>query len=332
MVYGKTDKQDKKIEDNAPASSKKDIMFRRAANKTPIAISGLMLGLFSTGNMVPEFRWFFGFFAIVILIILVNKIVLDWHGIKDELRDPGTVGVASTFPMAIVVLSTYILPYYYNIALTMWIVSMGIHLLMMVYFFALAIIKFDLKNCVPSYFIVYVGFSLNAFIAPLYGQLFLGKVLFWFGFVSFLALLLPLLYRVMVIKNLSEPLIPSLVIFASPASVVLNGYINVYRGSENNLMIWLLFAFSFMLFVGSLNQVPKILKLRFYPSYASLTFPFVITGIAMNGTYSYLSNNGNDIVLIRYIAQITVSLALVFVLYALVKYIYNYLIHPLKTV
>jgi exfoliative toxin A/B len=316
---------------NCMTASPKDSILRKIGNKTPIPISGLMLGLASTGSMFPEYRWFFGFFAFVILTILINKVIFDWNTIRHELKNPAVTGIVCTFPIALAVLSTYIQPYHFAAALAVWIMAMTVHSVLMAYFSALAIVKFDVKRCLPCYFIVYVGFSVNAFIAPLYGQMLLGQVLFWFGLVSFFVLFPPLLYRVIVIKGLTEPLIPTVVIFASPASVVLNGYIKVYGAAGSEWMVWMLFSFSLVFWVGSLALIPRILKMNFYPSYSALTFPLVITGIAMNATYQYFASGGNEVVWLQYLARTSVAIAGVFVLYVLVRYVYNYLAGPLMT-
>lgn len=304
----------------------KDGKLSKIASKTPIPLSGLMLGLSSTGNMVPEFRWFFGFFAFAILAVLIVKIAYDWGTIRDDLKNPAITGIACTFPMAVAILSTYIRPYQFDAAFLMWIVAMLIHVCLMAYFAGIAILKFDIKKCLPCYFIVYVGFSVNAFIAPVYGYTELGQALFWFGLGSFLALFPPLLYRVLVVKGLPEPMIPTVVIFASPASVVLYGYLRAYGASGAEWMVWLLFAFSLAFWVGSLILIPRVLRMKFYPSYSSLTFPLVITGIAMNATYLHFKDVGNDIALLQYLAWVTIAVAVAFVLYVLIRYIHHFLI------
>jgi exfoliative toxin A/B len=82
---------------------------------------------------------------------------------------------------------------------------MLVHIALMIYFAGLAILRFEVMKCLPCYFVVYVGFSINAFIAPGYGQVLLGQALFWFGLVSFLALFPPLLYRVLVGRACQSP-------------------------------------------------------------------------------------------------------------------------------
>jgi exfoliative toxin A/B len=297
----------------------------KIAEKTPTPMAGLMLGLASTGNMVPDYRWFFGFFAIAILAILIIKIGYDSKTVREELKNPAVVGVACTFPMAVAVLSTYIKPYEPDVATAVWIIAMVIHLALMAQFTRIAILKFDMNKVLPCYFVVYVGFSVNAFIAPTFGQVLLGQALFWFGFASFLALFPPLLYRLVVVKGLPEPMIPTIVIFASPASVALYGYLRAYQSPET-WMVYLLLAFSVVFYVGSVALLPRILRMKFYPSYSSLTFPLVISGIATNATYQYFLMNGNDILALQVLAWAEIALAIVFVMYVLVRYVHHFLV------
>jgi exfoliative toxin A/B len=65
-----------------------------------------------------------------------------------------------------------------------------------------------------------------------------------------------------------EPLVPTVVIFASPASVVLYGYLGAFESPEQ-WMVLLLLAFSVVFYIGSLLLLPRVLKMKFYPSYWS---------------------------------------------------------------
>jgi exfoliative toxin A/B len=302
-----------------------DHLLKKVAKTAPIPMAGLMLGLASTGNMVSEYRWFFGIFAFAILGVLILKIVYDSKTIREELKNPGVVGVACTFPMGVAVLSTYIKPYAPDLAFTIWIAMLVLHFALMVYFTVSFIIKFDVKKALPAFFVVYVGFSVNAFIAPVYGQVLLGQILFWFGFISFLALLPPLLYRLLVVKNLPEPLLPTIVIFASPASVCLFAYLKAFPNPDPT-MVYILLAFSLVLYIAILAILPRMLKLKFYPSYSSLTFPLVISGIATNATYLYMVNQGMDLPALMYLAYFEMAVAVIIVLYVLARYIHHFLL------
>lgn len=302
-----------------------DHVLRKVAKSTPVPLAGLMLGLASSGNMVSDFRWFFGTFAFAIMALLIIKIAYDSKTLREELKNPGVVGVACTFPMGVAVLSTYLKPYFPELALAIWVTMVLIHLSLMVYFTRAFIIKFDVKKALPAYFVVYVGFSVNAFIAPVYGQLFLGQVLFWFGFASFLALLPPLLYRLLVVKSLPEPLVPTIVIFASPASVCLFAYLKAYPNPDP-MMVYLLLGISLVLYVAILAILPRILKLKFYPSYSSLTFPLVISAIATNATYLYLNDGSGDFIGLMYLTYFEIALAVIIVVYVLARYIHHFIL------
>jgi exfoliative toxin A/B len=91
-------------------------------------------------------------------------------------------------------------------------------------------------------------------------------------------------------------------------------------------VVWLLFAFSLVFWVGSLTLLPRVLRMKFYPSYSSLTFPLVITGLALNATYLYFRDAGNDIALLQYLGWAAIAIAVVFVLYVLIRYIHHFLI------
>jgi exfoliative toxin A/B len=305
--------------------SEEDSKIKNIAGKTPVPLAGLMLGLASTGNMVSEYRWLFGLFATAILLVLIIKIVYDSKNIREELKNPAIAGIACTFPMGIAVLSTYVKPTLPDVALAIWVTTLLIHIGLIIYFTNKFMLKFDVKKALPCYFVVYVGFSVNAFIAPVYGQFLLGQVLFWFGFISFLVLLPPLLYRTVVVRSLPEPMIPTIVIFASPSSVCLVAYLRTYS-SPDPLMVYFLLGLTLVSYIAVLALLPRILRMKFYPSYSSLTFPLVISAVATNAAYLYLTDNNSDILMLKYLAYIEIVLAVIIVIYVLIRYVHHFLL------
>lgn len=63
------------------------------------------------------------------------------------------------------------------------------------------------------------------------------------------------------------------------------------------------------------------LKLPFFPSYASFTFPFVISAIAAKQTGACLMNMGRGIPALQYVVLIETIIAVVFVVYTLVRFL-----------
>ena len=102
--------------------------------------------------------------------------------IREDLGNPILASVSGTFPMALMLLSTYI-TIVYDFALALWAFAILLHIALMVYFTKTFIIKPDLQKVFASYFIVYVGIVVAAVTCPVYDMLLLGEIIFWFGFV-----------------------------------------------------------------------------------------------------------------------------------------------------
>ena len=72
---------------------------------------------------------------------------------------------------------------------------------------------------------------------------------------------------------------------------------------KNMLIVWFLTSLSIAMLLGVLVYMPKMLKLRFYPSYAAFTFPCVISAIAIKKTNAFLIATGRSIPALEYIVK-----------------------------
>ncbi|WP_372999237.1 TDT family transporter [Lutispora sp.] len=291
--------------------------------KLPLPISGLMLACAAAGNLVGSYgslyKSLFGVIAALILVKLLIKAVMMPNSIKEGFDNPVVASVMPTFSMGIMLLSTYIKPYASSAAIFIWLAGLILHCLLIVLFSIKYIGSFNIKKIFPSYFIVYVGIVCASVTAPAFNMAQLGQYIFWFGLATYIILLPIVIYRVLSIKELPEPAMPTLAIFTAPASLCLAGYLNSFQ-SKSPAMIGFLSVLSLLMFVSVIIAMPKLLKLKFYPSYSAFTFPFVITAIAMKGTNAYLMNIGNGIALLRYLVYILELWAVIMVIYVLVRY------------
>lgn len=292
--------------------------------KLPIPIAGLMLALAATGNLLLSYgttlRNIFGLMSGIVLILLLIKIIVLPKALKEGFKNPVIASVIPTFTMGLILLSTYIQPYIPNVAFLIWISAIVLHGILIFIFTLKYIVKFNLNKVFPSYFIVYVGIVCASVTAPVFNMVQLGQYIFWFGFISYLILLPMVLYRTLVIKGVPEPAMPTFVIYTAPASLCLAGYLNSFQ-SKSMVMISFLAFLSLLMFVSVIIKMPKLLKLKFYPSYSAFTFPFVITAIAMKSTKVYLSQKGLIFSFFNYFVNILELWAVIIVVYVLVKYI-----------
>ena len=73
---------------------------------------------------------------------------------------------------------------------------------------------------------------------------------------------------------------PLFCIYAAPMGLSLVGYLSVMP-DPNLVFVAVLMGLGQLMLIGVVTRVPKFLALQFYPSYAAMTFPFVISAMAL---------------------------------------------------
>lgn len=297
----------------------------KVIKKIPIPIAGLMLALGATGNLLKSYgsiyRNFSGILSAIILFLLIGKITTNFNSVKEDLKNPVIASVFPTFSMGVMIMATYIKSFLPIVAYGVWVAGLIIHLLLIVYFTKNFIVRFNIKKVFPSYFVVYVGIVVGSVTAPTFQMQFLGQYLFWFGFISYLILLPIILYRVYKVKEIPEPALPTITIFAAPASLCLAGYMSSFQ-EKNMIIVGLLTTLSLVMISGVLFYLPKMLKIKFYPSYSAFTFPLVISAIAIKLTNAFFIKSNLNISFLKYIVLIEEFIAISIVLYVLLRYTY----------
>lgn len=298
--------------------------MKRIVEKLPVPIVGLMLALSATGNLVLSYgniyRNIFGILSAIILVLMVLKIIIYPKEVRESLDSPVVYSVFPTFSMGIMLLSTYINGFLPSLAFGIWIIGLVLHILLIISFTKKHVFNFNIKKVFPSWFIVYVGIVITSVTAPAFNMMKIGQILFWFGFISYLILSPIVLKRVLKIGKIPEPALPTIVIFSAPASLCLAGYMNSFQ-NKNMFIVWFLLALSQLTLLYILLQLPKLLKLQFYPSYSAFTFPLVISAISIKLTNGFLTNIGQPILILKYIIKFEESIAIIMVLYVLFRYV-----------
>ncbi len=292
--------------------------------RIPLPIAGVILAMAATGNLIqtysPELRLVFGAISAIIGILLIIKFIMYPKLLSEDLKNPVVASVAPTFSMAVILLAAYVKPYANTVGLTIWFIGFILHCALILLFTFRFILKFDIKKMFPSLFIVYVGLVVASITAPAFSMNTLGQAVFWFGFICYLILLAVVSYRVIKVKEIPEPAQPLIIIFAAPASLCLAGYLSSFD-SKSIAIVYFLAILSIAMYVFALTQLPRLLKLKFYPSYSAFTFPMVISAIAMKMTDGFLTKSGNGIAFLKYIVIAQTAIAVVMVLYVLIRYI-----------
>ncbi len=292
--------------------------------KLPLPISGVILGFAALGNLLQSYseaiRLICGIVSLILGLLLIFKAILYPSIFKEDMQNPIMAGVSATFPMAIMLLSTYIKPLIGQPAIFIWYFGILLHIILIAYFTIKFIFNFDIKKVFTPYFIVYVGLAVSSVSAPIFEKTTIGTLSFWFAFIMCMLLLIIVTYRYAKYKEIPTPAKPLFCIYAAPVSLCLAGYIQSVQ-IKSLLMVVFLAILSFIIYIMALLKLPEYLKMQFFPSYSAFTFPFVISAIAMKMTMAYLTKLGYTIVILKYIVLLQTIIAILLVIYTLYRFI-----------
>ena len=306
--------------------------FKKVLSVLPLPVSGVMLAIASLGILLMQFfgpilnmpyagfvlQFMFGAVSAVLWVMLILKAVLFPAQIRSALHDPILASVAGTFPMATMAMSVYLAEIVGDSAVYLWYAGVVLHAVLIVFFSIRFLKEPKLSQVFPSWLVVYVGIVLASITAPYFNQIPIGQICFWFGLAALVPLLPALLIRCTQIP-IPEPAKPLVCIFAAPISIILAGYVQSFS-SNGGIVSALLLAETFVL-VLVLLQLPKLLKLPFYPSYAAFTFPFVVTATAYLFGIQSLVEAGFISVVWYVVPAVVILFAAVLVVYVFVRYV-----------
>ncbi|MGX7085614.1 TDT family transporter [Gemella bergeri] len=300
-------------------------------NKIPIPIAGLALGSVALGNLLATYssllQLFFSLISLIIIILLTIKFFITPKILKSEFTNPLIATVFSTFPMSIILLSTYFKKYFGSPMSVIWLFGIVLDIFVLCFVVSNFLIKKqNLKFIFPTWFITFVGPAVVTVTAISYNLEILGKIFFWFSFINYIILIPFVLYRVYVYKKLNVSALPTLTIFSAPGGLLLASYvIGITNKSELVIKILLILCFIFYMFV--LIQLPLLLNREFYPSYSAFTFPLVICGMAFQKTYNYYYNTENNSLILKigvYFSEALATIIVIYVLYSFIKHIFKF--------
>lgn len=296
----------------------------KVLEKIPMPIVGTMLAVATLGNLVQSYgdhyRNILGILAGIIYIIVTIKFISGFEDLKGDLNTPLGASVFPTYSMSMILLATYIKPYFEVLAILFWVVGIVLHIILIIFFTNKYVRNFNMKHVFPSWFIVYVGIV----IAAVTGRAFnpqIGHVAFYLGFVCYLFLLFMVGKRVFIVKEIPEPALPTFVIFSSPGSLCLVGYLNNFY-EINMILFWILLILSQTIYLIAISKLPTLLKLKFYPSYSSFAYPLVISALALKLSNGFLQAKGYDTGALSVVVLIEEFIAIIMVFYVLIRYIH----------
>lgn len=288
--------------------------------KIPIPISGLMLALFSLGNLLqdinPNLRYLFGILGIIVLVLIILKVISYPQDIKNDFKNPVIASSSGTFSMSLMILSTYLLEFIPSIAYTIWIIGISLHIMLIIYFTRHFIIRdFDISTVYPTYWIVFVGITMAAITSKSHGIEEIGFIFFIIGFIAMIITLPLVVYRYINYNEIPDMNKPLICIFTAVISILIVGYLNSSQNASVEFLM-ILYGIACIFYIFALYKFIEYRKLDFFPSFAAFTFPFVISALATKGISKIVGQN----IILNSALTLETAIAIMIVIYVSVRY------------
>jgi len=298
--------------------------------RTPSALAGLALGIASLGLCLEKItilngiaQPFAALLASCLLLPLFCKFLFNPELLKQDLEHPLSASLSPIIAMATMVVANNISLYYFQLG--QWICTAALiwHFGLLIFFIYYRSKNFHFSQILPSWFIPPIGPVLAVLMFP--GGLYplLEKWLVYFALFSYLLLLPVVLYRLRFFVALSDNEKPIMVILATPASLLLLGYLAITI-QPNYVLISLLGGIAILMTVMVYMALIKLLRLPFTPTYSAFTFPLVVGAVALFKVTDFLSAqevNRQIVNLSEILAYGELTIATLMVLYVSSRYL-----------
>ena len=255
--------------------------------KIPLVFSGCLLGLGGAGNLLadslPLLGHAFSLTGLLLWFFFLVYHVIRWQESKRELQQPALLSGMATFPMAGMILSTYLFrlfPAFGGLSQLVWWFAFLLDLCLILYFTKTHVMARPRAKATPSWTVLYVGVAVAALTYPVVGVMELAYLTLGFGFILTLYLY-PLIYQDLKSNPLPSHLLGQEGIYCAPFSLLLAALVRVGGASLPTwiLLIMVVVSQGFYFFV--LTRLPRMIKEGFQPAFSALTFPTVITATSL---------------------------------------------------
>jgi len=287
--------------------------------KVPVPICGMALAFAS----LDRFLWYnydvyvfnlFALLSVILVSLFTIRIFADAKGILNDIKNPAAFAVLPTYTMTLMLFAAYVKDHFGaaagDISFAVWIGAIAASYVIMFFFVKRFFFDFSIEKVFPSWFIIFVGYVVACVTSASFGTQEFGRILLWSGLIGY-ALMLPLTaYRTMIVRKTPEPLVPHAAIFAAPANLLIVGCLSVYA-QPPELLIYALTALGVISYVAVLCYMPIMLRRKFYPTFAALTFPLVISAASFHALGNYYGIAANEVFSVLQKATVVIAIAIV---------------------
>lgn len=263
----------------------------------PPSQAALALGMIGLGQAwalyIPEIgepiRPFLAALGALLLTPVLLKYATSPRLFMADIKHPLSGSLMAPMSMALLMLCDYLAAVAPIIAYPLWFMAVLLHFTMMVLFFGFQIINFKMSNIVPSWFLYPVGLISSSLAGSQFGHNVFSETLAMMCIGIYFFMLPLVLYRLVFFGSLPRRARPTLAIMAAPVNLSLAAYL-VNFGEPDPILTGALAGIAITMTLLIYLCYFRLMRLKFQPSIAAVTFPSVISAIAMHRLTTFLQN------------------------------------------
>jgi tellurite resistance protein TehA-like permease len=297
----------------------------------PPSQAALALGMIGLGQAwalyIPEvgepIRPFLAAIGAILLAPVLIKYATNPRLFLADIRHPLSGSLMAPMSMALLVLCDYLAAVAPIIAYPLWFVAILLHFTMMMLFFGFQIVNFKMSNIVPSWFLYPVGLISSSLAGSQFGHNVFSETLAMMCIGIYFFMLPLVLYRLVFFGSLPRKARPTLAIMAAPVNLSLAAYL-VNFGEPDPILTGALAGIAITMTLLIYLCYFRLLRLNFQPSIAAVTFPSVISAIAMHRLTSFFSESHPHWHWLHDFGFLELSIATILVVWVSVGYVKMY--------
>ncbi|MGL4874075.1 MAG: hypothetical protein ACRC30_05430, partial [Clostridium sp.] len=176
----------------------------------------------------------------------------------------------------------------------------------------------------PCWYVLLAGISVSCVTSEAMHAKTLVKPIFYFVVIAVLTSLPVVIYRLKTVE-VPDGQYPLIGIFGAPGSLITISYVTLYP-KANVYLVTFFFALSLAAVIFDYLNLPRVMSLKFAPTFAGYTFPLAIALVAATKVFGYLTKHGYHTYasILKWICGIEFFMATAIIGFILFKFIFDY--------
>lgn len=299
--------------------------------KIPLALSSLVLALFSLSNQISQLTliaqgiWLIAIFGFALVL---GRLIIGYRQTQEDLHNPVIASAFPSFFMAAFLFAGR-LPLAQTGLSIAWIGLLGLYIAYIIFFSLRFLRPLVLEQVYPSWFVVYVGPAISLATVPDSIPNSSKALILGLTGLATLSLFPLILWRIRRL-TIPQPVLPILAILAAPLALLITSSIKSGQRPDTILLVGLL-VFSQLFFFFALGLFAKLVKKGFVPLFAAFSFPLVNSVNAFKAATTSLGLVNLATQLVYKVEFVLVLVIMTYLLYHFLKLLYKALIQALNT-